>query len=94
MPETEINPTNPSPRRSRSKRDKPPVGDEEIEACSIETFCRRHGISPATYYVMKTKGLTPRETVIGGRRLISKESAERWRKQRERHPITKAIHID
>jgi hypothetical protein len=68
-------------------------GDEQTEACSVETFCRRHGISPATYYVLKTKGLAPRETILGGRRLITREAAARWRRQRERKPITEAIHV-
>jgi hypothetical protein len=39
------------PRSQRSHR----VGDEEIEATSIETFCRRHGFSvaPTTTFVPK-----------------------------------------
>jgi hypothetical protein len=66
-------------RSQRSHR----IGDEEIEATSIETFCRRHGFSVATYYNLRAQGLAPREAFVGGRRLITKESAARWRRDRE-----------
>jgi hypothetical protein len=59
------------------------VGDEEIDAASIPTFCRRHGISVAFYYLLKAKGLTPREVMLGTRVLITKESSADWRKARE-----------
>jgi diketogulonate reductase-like aldo/keto reductase len=59
------------------------IGDEEMEATSIETFCRRHGISVASYYNLRAQGLAPREAFVGGRRLITKESAARWRRDRE-----------
>jgi len=65
--------------RKRSHR----IGDEEAEATSIETFCRRHGISVATYYNLRAQGLTPREATVGGRRLITREAAEQWRRERE-----------
>ena len=59
------------------------VGDEEVEATSIPTFCRRHGISVASYYNLRANGLAPREAIVGGRRLITKESAAEWRRARE-----------
>jgi hypothetical protein len=58
-------------------------GDEEVDAASIKTFCRRHGLSVATYYNLRVKGLTPREAVVAGRRLITREAAEQWRRARE-----------
>jgi hypothetical protein len=58
-------------------------GDEEVDAASIKTFCRRHGLSVANYYNLRAKGLTPREAVVAGRRLITREAAERWRRERE-----------
>ena len=36
------------------------IGDEETDAASIETFCRRHGISTSTYYNLRSLGLAPR----------------------------------
>jgi len=58
-------------------------GDEETDAASIITFCRRHGISVATYYNLKANGLAPREAVVRGRKLITREAAADWRKARE-----------
>jgi hypothetical protein len=60
-----------------------PFGDEEADASSIATFCRRHGISVATYYNLRAHGLAPREAIVRGRRLITKEAAARWRAERE-----------
>ena len=59
------------------------VGDEEVDAASIRTFCRRHGLSVASYYNLRVTGLAPREAIVGGRRLITKEAAAEWRKARE-----------
>jgi hypothetical protein len=58
------------------------IGDEESEASSIATFCRRHGISIATYYNLKSTGQAPEEAVVRGRRLITKEAAAAWRRAR------------
>ena len=71
-----------SPRRTGASRSKE-TGDEESEASSIATFCRRHGISVATYYNLKIHGLAPEEAVVRGRRLITKEAAAKWRRERE-----------
>jgi len=71
-------------KAKRNQRDPRRLGaDAECDAMMIETFCRRHSISISGYYVLRTKGLTPRETVVGGRRLITKESAAAWRAERE-----------
>jgi hypothetical protein len=61
-----------------------PTASAEVDACSIAEFCRRHGISVAHYYKLRARGLTPDEMRAGDRILISKESAARWRKQREK----------
>jgi hypothetical protein len=53
--------------------------DIQIDAYSIEEFCRRHSIDGGTLYNMKTAGSGPRETRAIGRFLITKESAQEWR---------------
>jgi predicted DNA-binding transcriptional regulator AlpA len=55
----------------------------KIDAYSITEFCVRHQISKATYYRLKEHGEGPKEMRIGRRRLISREAAEDWRRQRE-----------
>jgi hypothetical protein len=69
---------------------KPRIGDEQSDAASIATFCRRHGISVATYYNLRAQGLAPREATVGGRRLITREAAEQWRREREGEPAPEA----
>jgi hypothetical protein len=54
----------------------------ELDAYGIVEFCRQHGISRATYYVLKKRGLQPDETYVLDRILITKESAAKWRKER------------
>ncbi|MGB8400290.1 hypothetical protein [Bradyrhizobium sp.] len=51
----------------------------ELDAYSIEVFCRRHSISHGTYYNLKEKGIGPREGHVLGRVLITKEAALEWR---------------
>jgi hypothetical protein len=60
-----------------------PVTDGDIDAFSIRDFCQRHGISEAFYFKLKAQGLTPQEMRLGSRVLISRESAARWRAERE-----------
>jgi hypothetical protein len=55
--------------------------DIELDAYSIEEFCRRHSISRGTYYNMKADGSGPRETRAMGRVLITKEAAQEWRER-------------
>jgi hypothetical protein len=57
------------------------VTPEHLDAYSIEEFCRRHMISRATYYNLKSAGKGPREGHVLGRVLITKEAALEWRKQ-------------
>jgi hypothetical protein len=56
---------------------------EPVDAFSIPLFCAMHDFSPAHYYRLKAAGLGPKEMKIGHRVLISREAAERWRRQRE-----------
>jgi hypothetical protein len=61
-----------------------PKADEpqaELDAYSIEEFCRRHSISRSTYYSLKEVGKGPAEGHALGRVLITKESALAWRKK-------------
>lgn len=53
----------------------------ELDAYSIEEFCRRHSISRATYYNMKIAGKGPREGHVLGRIIITKEAAHAWREK-------------
>jgi hypothetical protein len=53
--------------------------NDELDAYSIEEFCRRHSLSRGTYYNMKEAGSGPREKRAMGRVLITRESAQDWR---------------
>jgi hypothetical protein len=57
------------------------LADEESEAASIATFCRRHGFSIAKYYELKAEGRGPVESLVDGRIIITKENAEAWRRE-------------
>ena len=52
-------------------------------ALSIAEFCSFHSISEAFYFKLKKQGNGPREMKLGGRTLISLESAAEWRRERE-----------
>jgi hypothetical protein len=56
---------------------------DDLDAYSIEEFCRRHGISPQLFYKLKPQGLMPPTFRLGARVLISKEAAAAWRRERE-----------
>ena len=61
--------------------ERPPV---ERQAYTIEEFCEAYGgFSRAHFFNIRAAGLGPREMWVGRRRLISKEAAEDWRRQRE-----------
>ena len=57
-----------------------PVFDD-ADAYSVEEFCRRHRLSVQIFY--KYPELMPDSFYVGTRRLISVESAARWRRKRE-----------
>ncbi len=54
-------------------------------AFSIEQFCQAHGISIDLYFKMQRQGLGPKTMKVGARTIISAESAEAWRREREAH---------
>ena len=60
-------------------------GDDEngVDAFSIRAFCDRHGISESFFHKLQQQGLGPRVMRLGSRTLITRESAERWRRERE-----------
>ena len=68
---------------SANRKSVSPVADD-IDAYSVEQFCRRHGISPQLYYKLKPQGLMPMTFKLGARVLISREAAAAWRRERER----------
>jgi hypothetical protein len=55
---------------------------DDVDAFSVEEFCRRHRISVQLFYKFKTD--MPRTFKVGTRVLISREAAARWRAGRER----------
>ena len=56
--------------------------DDGVDAYSIRTFCRRHGISESFYHKLQSQGLGPKTMRVGTRVLITREAARAWRKQR------------
>ena len=58
------------------------VSLDDVDAYSVEEFCRRHRISVQLFY--KFKADMPLTFKVGTRVLISREAAARWRAQREK----------
>ena len=58
-----------------------PQGD--VDALTVEEFCRRHSISRTAFYDLLKRGLGPRCLRVGSRRLISREAAADWRRTME-----------
>ena len=56
---------------------------DNIDAYSVEQFCRTHSIGRSLFYDLLKKGEGPRTFRAGKRTLISKEAAEKWRRQME-----------
>jgi hypothetical protein len=83
-------PTRKSPRQ-KHERDwnarGPPIDDDAgVDAYSITTFCKRHGISESFYHKLKSQGLGPATMRIGTRVLITREAAKAWRRQHTHTP--------
>lgn len=57
------------------------VDQDDVDAFSIEQFCRRHGFSLQSFY--KFRDQMPATFNVGTRRLISREAAAAWRRARE-----------
>jgi len=52
-------------------------------AFTIDAFCAAHGISRAFYFKLQKAGQGPDVLAVGRRRLITADSAARWRKRFE-----------
>jgi hypothetical protein len=53
-------------------------------AYTIAQFCRLHGgLSKATFYNLRKRGLAPKTFVVGRRRYVSVEASEKWRRSME-----------
>ena len=53
------------------------------EAYSIPEFCEQNSISRSFYFVLRKDGRGPREMSVGRRKLVSREAAADWRRERE-----------
>ena len=82
IPPKRTSPVRP-PAHRRSHRARAPP-DDDADAFSIRTFCLRHSISQSFFFALQAAGLGPRTMKVGGRVLISRESAQAWRRRRER----------
>ena len=69
------------PANRRRRTESGAVTCDEPDAYSVEEFCRKHRISIQVFY--KRPDLMPASFYVGTRRLISVESAARWRRKRE-----------
>lgn len=69
--------------KSPPKAQAPPKSTAERDAYTIEEFCQRHAISRGTYYNLRAADKGPKEARALGRVLITRESAELWRRARE-----------
>jgi predicted DNA-binding transcriptional regulator AlpA len=56
---------------------------DDKDAFGIPEFCRRHGFSQSFFFKLQANGQAPRTMKVGARRMISKEAAEAWRRERE-----------
>jgi hypothetical protein len=52
-------------------------------AFTVKQFCDAHNVSVPFYYVLKHRGLGPREMHLNSKVLISYEAAADWRRERE-----------
>jgi excisionase family DNA binding protein len=59
------------------------AADAEIDACTLDTFARRHGISLSHVYKLINEGRGPQLMRLGARVLVTREAAEKWRRQQE-----------
>src|SRR5262245_29166193 len=79
-----------SPRRHGRPQKACAPADDDLAAYDIPTFCRKHKISESFYFKLRLQGLAPQTIKLGKRVLISKESASRWRAERETASRTEA----
>jgi hypothetical protein len=65
----------------------PPV-ETRRAAMSIAEFCWQHSLSEPYYSKLQKNGLGPKTIKLGARILITQEAAARWRRLRERKPVS------
>jgi hypothetical protein len=70
-------------RKSKRKPSADVIAPIPQQAMSIRQFAHAHDLSIDTYFQMQKDGIGPDVMRIGGRTLISVESAARWRSARE-----------
>jgi predicted DNA-binding transcriptional regulator AlpA len=63
------------------------AGQKKERDPSIGGFCKRHGISRATFFNLRRAGKAPRVTAIGSRRVISEDAEREWVKAREAEDV-------
>jgi hypothetical protein len=54
-----------------------------LDAYRFGTFCKRHELTPAQLKTLMRRGLGPEVMDLGTAQRISREAAERWRRERE-----------
>ncbi len=67
---------------SARRRPQPRAPPSDFDCLSIDEFCARNSISRQLFYKMKEQ--MPLSFCIGTRRLITREAADRWRREREK----------
>jgi hypothetical protein len=60
-------------------------------AYSIDEFCGLHRLSRTSLYRLWRQGIGPAYIKINSKILISKESAQRWRLEREQATTARAV---
>ena len=48
---------------------------------SVSGWCTFVGLGRTTFYVLKKRGLTPDELIVGGKHFITRESHQKWVKR-------------
>jgi hypothetical protein len=83
--ENEITPTPHAEPKTARRAVLPPLRGPPVApmAYSIRQFSEAHNVSVDTYFRLQRAGLGPVTMKVGGRTLISVESAAAWRRERE-----------
>jgi len=62
---------------------------DDADAYSVGEFCTRHRISVQSFYKLRSE--MPTTFTVGTRRLISREAAAAWRRQREQAQVDERV---
>jgi|SRR5271166_5753423 len=71
------------PRPASPKANGEIISKEDVEARTVEAFCRAYSISRSALYQAWAKGNGPRFFYLGAARRISRQAGEDWVKQLE-----------